>query len=878
MAMTITSQLHGYQHGHQLLSSTAKISKGDQAVIDRISDVAGPLRPGETFSPYLTAYPLPSGDFFVLARTWQDLSVPRAGCVRTLSLLVPVDDWSNAPALDVYLDILDPSAMPTVALTSTLPRTVKTALPPVPSFAANELLEAIFLEETKPVAMFDAPEPELIAIRLLTALWPSMRRRFAVSTFALSPRKIEGRSFDLVFAPKDARSRFASWDGRRIDARTGPSTRHRWTRSIADRVFHQPKPQLLSHEEIRLVGSHESGSYSALRIALMWEELKSNLERSPSAALGLLDIANSRTSADPEIVASLQPAILEAAHRAVTTLSSSEAWELIGALAKKIHGSAFASALPSIGDAAGDLTAKSPSEAIALIEQPDPQGAIATILPQIANGLSAGFGSEAAKALVHAAPTVLPRLLRSGGPLAETIASNSALIEYIADILPQLPAEDFETIREVMMPFLVRDFHRSAFEPLAASLDGNDLLAEVSHLAEVNSFAAPSFIQILADRARETGTTRELRGTLLNIKASPGRDSLLAATLDPRKEDIAWLLAQTTIASQFKESQLLALLRQAQTKQFASIFSDDQLAEVVLSSVPDSAQDLLLRVTTDVSIPLRAHLAVVSRLLPIISIADRDRLVWSTIERCLREHFADEEAPMISSFINLMGNQLDVKRLVGLGLGRDLEPALISRNLLAFEGTSNEARNRILYSIDNLASALAEHYTLELDQAAGTACAQMFADAQVLDPRAKLRASGRLLPTLLRSGHSPVSRIIANTFPQVYRELAKEDDIPDFLRFIPFFDWDRCKSARRELVDAFLRSRVWTPSDLAMTAFYAGDLPRFLRRIAKAYGGEGYIRKIVDGIEQNPAGAQGAILRAVTDLYDDWPAKYDWRD
>jgi len=335
MAMTITSQLHGYQHGHQLLSSTAKISKGDQAVIDRISDVAGPLRPGETFGPYLTAYPLPSGDFFVLARTWQDLSVPRAGCVRTLSLLVPVDDWSNAPALDVYLDILDPSEMPTVALTSTLPRTVKTALPPVPSFAANELLEAIFLEETKPVAMFDAPEPELIAIRLLTALWPSMRRRFAVSTFALSPRKIEGRSFDLVFAPKDARSRFASWDGRRIDARTGPSTRHRWTRSIADRVFHQPKPQLLSHEEIRLVGSHESGSYSALRIALMWEELKSNLERSPSAALGLLDIANSRTSADPEIVASLQPAILEAAHRAVTTLSSSEAWELIGALAKK---------------------------------------------------------------------------------------------------------------------------------------------------------------------------------------------------------------------------------------------------------------------------------------------------------------------------------------------------------------------------------------------------------------------------------------------------------------------------------------------------------------------------------------------------------------
>ena len=53
--------------------------------------------------------------------------------------------------------------------------------------------------------MLDALEPELVATRLLTALWPSLRRRFAVSTFARSPRKIGGRDFDLVFAPKDAR-------------------------------------------------------------------------------------------------------------------------------------------------------------------------------------------------------------------------------------------------------------------------------------------------------------------------------------------------------------------------------------------------------------------------------------------------------------------------------------------------------------------------------------------------------------------------------------------------------------------------------------------------------------------------------------------------
>ena len=86
--ISIEQQVHGYRQGHQLLSSSVNLSKADQSTIDQLSDVAGPLRPGEMFSPYVSAYPLPSETFYVLARTWQDLTVARAGCVRTLSLLI----------------------------------------------------------------------------------------------------------------------------------------------------------------------------------------------------------------------------------------------------------------------------------------------------------------------------------------------------------------------------------------------------------------------------------------------------------------------------------------------------------------------------------------------------------------------------------------------------------------------------------------------------------------------------------------------------------------------------------------------------------------------------------------------------------------------
>ena len=43
--------------------------------------------------PYLTVYPLPSRQFFALARTWLDDEAPRSGCVLTHTLLIPLEDW-----------------------------------------------------------------------------------------------------------------------------------------------------------------------------------------------------------------------------------------------------------------------------------------------------------------------------------------------------------------------------------------------------------------------------------------------------------------------------------------------------------------------------------------------------------------------------------------------------------------------------------------------------------------------------------------------------------------------------------------------------------------------------------------------------------------
>ena len=40
----------------------------------------------------------------------------------------------------------------------------------------DELVEALFLEERRSIVVFGTPHAEEIALRLMTALWPSMRR------------------------------------------------------------------------------------------------------------------------------------------------------------------------------------------------------------------------------------------------------------------------------------------------------------------------------------------------------------------------------------------------------------------------------------------------------------------------------------------------------------------------------------------------------------------------------------------------------------------------------------------------------------------------------------------------------------------------------
>jgi len=83
--------LHGYADGHQLLASSARLSREQEAQLLVMSDLSGPsFRAG--FESYLTGYPLSGGGYYCFARTWYATELRRPGCVWTHTILVAESD------------------------------------------------------------------------------------------------------------------------------------------------------------------------------------------------------------------------------------------------------------------------------------------------------------------------------------------------------------------------------------------------------------------------------------------------------------------------------------------------------------------------------------------------------------------------------------------------------------------------------------------------------------------------------------------------------------------------------------------------------------------------------------------------------------------
>lgn len=875
----VYEQLHGYRKGHELLSASVRLDGPDQDLVNRLSDLTGRLRPGELFDPYLTAYPLPSRAFYVVARTFQDLEARRSGCVLTRSLFVCMDAWVELKSVELLRPMLVGVQRGEEAVARSTAREVDRSLKPVADKRVVELVHALFFEDVRPVVVFDAPEAELIATRLLEALSPSLRSGFSLCTFALGPRRLGDRDFDLLFGPLAVRSRFSDGGFRRIGVRGSllRSEFHRLAAPTATRMFVSEEPSLVAPNVLAIFDKHELSDRAGVRIVLRWEELAARAKTTPTAVLGMLDILNVRGGPGSEEWDRLLPFASAALDLARNRSRCGDSWAFLFALTAKVEWRTAPAALArKLEETVRCLARREPEEALGALS-----GLTASELPLVANlkGLGDGAGSSGFDALSadlgRLDPSVFLRLVVASERLGEALvaAMNKDVSSWLSSVVSMFEGADVDAgyaVRRRLLPLVSDAVAAETIPPMLGDVAGSELADLAVDLAGRGKFRSGRFLATFAEVVRNSDAAWVVRDAVAIRARSADVDAFLLRVLEFTRSDLEWLLKvrDGALAGRL----LTALLADADTMAIHSLLSTRDRVVPVLSTLhsalPESALQIARLLTLDLvggGAGLDFGFAVVAML----PTEERQSLeTWLLRELLSAAPSGDERlAHALSEF----SPGLRPAELVAAATAAPIPTQRVSGNLEALNTAPSDTRDGVVGVVDVLSRHLVERRREELDEASYRAWSALVGDST--DPERRIRAASMALGFALRRVSYPVSSLVVVSFPTIYRELLKlkklglgNDVLPGYSYWL---SQKKPKGARRRLIDAlvqaFLRSS-WPPADLVIAALEANAEEQVLKRVRKRFSGFRYLRRIHKDARRLDDDLRRRVLACLTDL------------
>jgi hypothetical protein len=882
----IHQQKHGYRAGHQLLGSTLRLDRTDQDVIDRLSDLSGQVRPGETIPPYLTVYPLPTGTAVVVARTWPDLDAPRAGCVLTRSLIVPRQVWEQTSDPSSIIALLSPfdgeKALEALPIPSG-----HSPLPPVGRPWGMELVEALFLEARKPIVAFETPDADLVAARLLTAFWPSFRGAFSLCTYALGTRKLGGRDFDLLFSPKTARSRFSEWTGRKIDLASPKPGRHRWSVPLAQAIFATPTPSLMSADALHLLAQDTRGDEALFRKSLLWSELAERVESTPSAALGMLDILNSQPGAAQRALPTSGSLIASSVAKAMSELPAHEAWRFLETLQGKLTNRPELAVLDIVVRRhAASLTRRNPSEAVAFASQlaSSSGGLPAGLVAAIGEGLRDSGSLEATADL----PTrVGAFLIATSPPFASVLADHVRSRRLPQSVLAGFMHAVETSWRNKGAANLLPEFNSEAFAPLVPELLSHASAIElpqwISTILRNTRLSVPEFDGPIIGAIKDDATMDMVRNSIAKEFEGENADRVLIRSLRLMPHDVDWLFT-ADIATSRSTQLLAAVMTSHDDLAIIEAQRDEQVREKLLQilsrdarvGTDQLARVLLLGAATATEIIQYGQIA-----LPHLSHGKRrSDLVASVMEKALGQF--DQGIPEVGNLVSAFFDEVGARQVLWWSIIPTAPAHRVGRNLSVLVRLPVDQRRAVEAHIDELSDRLCRRKLAEFDQQAFSSWAALLWESRTSAYSAHLRAAATSLSATIEMQSYPVSEVIAAAFPGVYGELLQANDqerdgLIGMILALPRMvvgDWDHAKPARHGLVDAFMSSG-WPPAHLLLAAVRADILERVCLRLSRKKGGKKYLDRAINDIARLNAQELGDIREKVAqfkrkDMSNEW--------
>ena len=853
--MEVHQQHHGYLRGHQLLASSVKLDRPDQELIDRLSDIAGSIHSGPEIPSYLTGYPLPSGRFFVFARTWYDAAAQRTGCVLTHSLLVPLQAWSSAASASSVREFHRPFPHGDQATLQSIkwdPAEID-YLPPEVENDSPELIEALFLEKPAPV-LWIAHDVENALLRIVDALWPSFRGRFAFQSFALKPRFLGERPFDLMAAPRTSRGRFADWPGRRVEGIGQP--RHAWTSQLSREIFQAPKPSLSRVDPLGILSSEGASDQANLRLSLLWNDLGKQSVQNSSASLGMLDILAASPIAEENAKKLLESVVLRALKERTWTQFPSGPGKFMELLFSKLDGLPTSPRLASpLRLATRDVILDDPSTAYELVDiaAPSPNHSYQSLIEDaFLEAAGQSSSPEFAKLWLQLDENRFCKFLRRQPHILDIAFDDDALAtgaaNRLAESFSSLPPEVQARLRAAL-PDRLGEETASLLGPLLRQAGGKEYKSIATRLTNHVSGTESALMGRLLETADTSQRRTVLRGIIAESSLSRfDKGKLLASLLRPTTEELAWLIAD-------HPELVVATSRAAK-------WTMGQLAEVI-DSRPDVAERFIGalieqdRASDAITLFERWNAPLNRKLSTFETIADDipNALTKSALEDLVRSAFplsSAEDGAVLGRLLKLKGAVFALESIGPRDLSellfpdRRAEAATLNQVLAFLISQPAEVRPVIARSCAKIVDRLTSHQLSKLDKKVFANWARLLDQVADLDEKATISAAANTLQFAVAHGGLPVSEIVKASFLMLYPIVKSDRRSVRGGIFTPSID--RPTALRNDVADAYYRNS-WPPRDLAFAAERLGIGDQVFTHLEKQWSGTRYLRRMLADLD-----------------------------
>lgn len=254
-----------------------------------------------------------------------------------------------------------------------------------------------------------------------------------------------------------------------------------------------------------------------------------------------------------------------------------------------------------------------------------------------------------------------------------------------------------------------------------------------------------------------------------------------------------------------------------------------RLEQLFLEELPSASMDLA-RLLLYGNLPVSHLLNAGMRVLSNIDAATRNNLSRLMMERGL-SNGSDRDDATLEVLLSQSAAFSDARAIVFMALSEAVSKDRVVKNLVMLNHAKEPVRRGILNEVEVITDRLTYRHSLEFTAEAVRAWGSLLIDAGSVNQYGQGRAAAKALSFALEHRSEPYSELVVACFPLVYEQLRSGKESPGLRSFF-FTDWDRCKTARKDVLRAYLHSD-WPAIDLLKAVAPTGDLEKVFRNLLK---------------------------------------------